>query len=115
MITFNQNGDIEKNPGPKPNSCQSFSVCHWNINSISAHNFLKLSLLQACITVHNFDVICLSEAYLDSSILRDDDNLQIPGYNIYREDHPLNVKREGACIYYNISLPLEIKNIHYLQ
>ena len=31
------------------------------------------------------------------------------------EDHPLNVKQGGVCIYYNISLPLTIKNIHYLQ
>ena len=58
----------------------------------SAHNFLKLSLLRAYITVHNFDVICLAETYLDSSILHDDDNLQIPGYNLYRKDHPLNIK-----------------------
>ena len=106
---------LKKNPGPKPNSYQSFSVCHWNLNSVSAHNFLKLSLLRAYIAVHKFDVICLSETYLDSSILLDDNYLQIPGYNLYREDHPLNVKRRGVCIYHNFSLPLTIKNIHYLQ
>ena len=55
------------------------------------------------------------ETYLHSSILHDDNNLPIPGYNLYREDHPLNVKRGGVCIYYKISLPLKIKNIHYLQ
>ena len=115
MIIFNRSEDIEKYPGRKPNSYQSFSICHWNLNSISAHNFLILSLLPAYITVHNFDVICASEAYLDSSILHDDNDLQIPGYNIYREDHPLNVKRGGVCIYHNISLPLKVKNIHYLQ
>ena len=79
------------------------------------HNFLKLSLLRAFIIVHNFDVKCLSETYLDSSILHDDDNLQIPGYILYRKDHTLNIKRGGVCIYYKISLPLKIKNIHYLQ
>ena len=68
LIISNRSGDIEKNPEPKANSCQSFSICHWNLNSISMHNFLKLSLLQAYITVHEFDVICLSETYLDSSI-----------------------------------------------
>ena len=76
---------------------------------------MKLSILRAYITVHEFDVICLSKTYLDSSILHDDDNLQISGYNLYNEDHPLNVKRGGVCIYYKISLPLKIKNIHYLQ
>ena len=76
---------------------------------------MKLSLLQAYITVHKFDVICLSETYLDSSILNDDDNLQISGYNLYKEDHPLNVKWGGVCIYYKGSFLLKIKNIHYLQ
>ena len=52
LIISNISGDIEKNPGAKPNLCQSFSVCHWNLNSISAHNFLKLSLLRAYTTVH---------------------------------------------------------------
>ena len=41
-------------------------------------------------------------------ILHDDNNL-------CREDYPLNVKRGDVCIYYRISLPLKIKNIHYLQ
>ena len=88
LITFNRNADSEKNPGPKPNSYQIFYICHWNLNSISTYNFLKLSLLRACITVHK----CLSETYLDSSILDDDNNLQIPGYNLCREGYPLNVK-----------------------
>ena len=35
--------------------------------------------------------------------------------HLYREDHPLNVKRGGVCIAYKTSLPLKIKNIHYLQ
>ena len=33
--------DIESNPGPRPNSGQSFSICHWNLNSMAAHNFFK--------------------------------------------------------------------------
>ena len=37
-------GDIESNPGPRPNSGQSFSICHWNLSSIAAHNFSKISL-----------------------------------------------------------------------
>ena len=115
LIIFNRSGDIEKNPGPKPKSYQRFSICHWHLNSITAHNFLKVSLLRAYITVHSFDVICLSETYLDSSISQDDNNLQIPGYNLYWVDHPLNIKRGGVCIYYKISLSLKIKNIQYLQ
>ena len=57
-------GDIESNPSPRSNSCQSFSICHWNLNSIAAHNFSKISLLKAHNTTHTYDIICLSETYL---------------------------------------------------
>ena len=63
---------IEQNPGPKSNSCQSFSISHWNRNSISAHNFLKISLLRTYIATHEMDFMCLSETYLDFSISNDD-------------------------------------------
>ena len=39
--------DIEVNSGPKKNCSTSFSLCHWNLNSLTAHNCVKLSLLQA--------------------------------------------------------------------
>ena len=77
LILTEQSGDIEQNPGPKSNSSQSFSICHWNFNSISAHNFIKVSLLKTFIATNKLDVICLSETYLDSSISNDDDNLEI--------------------------------------
>ena len=39
-----RSGDIEHNPGPNFNSSQRFSICHWNLNNIAAHNFIKLTL-----------------------------------------------------------------------
>ena len=42
-------GDIELNPGPKQKQDQSLSICHWNLNSIPAHNFQNLALLQGYI------------------------------------------------------------------
>ena len=41
---------------------------------------------------------------LNSSILHDDNNLQISGYNLCREDHPFSIKRGGVCICNKISL-----------
>ena len=70
------------------------------LNSISAHNYIKVSLLRAYISTHKFDVICISETYLDSDTSDDDDNLKIAGYNLIRADHPSNTKRGGVCIYY---------------
>ena len=58
-IVLKLSGVIEENPRPKPSSNQSFSVCHWNLNSISAHNYMKVSLLRVYISTHKFDVICL--------------------------------------------------------
>ena len=64
-ILITLSGDIEKNPGPKPSSCDKFSICYWNLNSISAHNFIKISLLRGYVSTHNFGILCLSETYLD--------------------------------------------------
>ena len=108
-------GDVEENPGPKPNSCEYLSICHWNLNSISAHNFIKFCLLRAYISINKIDIICLSETYLDSSISSDNDNLELPGYNLVRADHPTNTKRGGVCIYYHNSLPLKVIDIQLLN
>ena len=35
-------GDVELNLGPKCNYRTAFSICHWNLNSISAHNYAKV-------------------------------------------------------------------------
>ena len=32
------NGDIEPNPGPRKLKQNSLSICHWNLNSLSAQN-----------------------------------------------------------------------------
>ena len=108
-------GDIEENPGPKRNSNQSFSICHWNLNSIIAQNYLKVSLLRAYISLHNFDVVCISETYLDSTTALDDENLHIAGYNLLRADHASNSKRGSVCVYYKSSLALRLIDVHYLQ
>ena len=107
--------DVELKPGPKRASTSNISRCHWNSNSISAHNYTKLHLVKAYIAIHKFDIICLSEAYLDSSTTSDDDNLAISGYNLIRSDDPSNNKRAGVCIYYKNFLPLRVVSIQYLQ
>ena len=76
-IVLKLSGEIEENPGPKPSSNQGFSICHWNLNSIFACNYIKVSLLRAYISTQKFDVICISETYLDSDTSDDDDNLKI--------------------------------------
>ena len=77
--------------------------------------FTKVSLLSAYVSVHKYDIICLSETYLNSEIPSDDENLEIPGYNLVRKDQPSNRKRGGACVYYESLLPFRVINVKYLQ
>ena len=97
MFIFSQcHGDIEKNPGPRKLKKKSLSVCHWNLNSLPADNFSKLIQLKAYISMYKHDFICLSEAFLDSSV--PDSLLEVDGYNLVRPDHPSGNKRGGVCI-----------------
>ena len=34
-------GDAELNPGTKQSSINGFSIYHWNLNTLSAHNYTK--------------------------------------------------------------------------
>ena len=108
-------GDIETNPGPRCSLSNHFTICHWNLNITSAHNFAKVQLLKAYLTVHKLDITCLSETYLNSSFPFDDDNLDIPGYIMVRADHPANSKRGGVCMYYKNCLPLKVLDIRFLH
>ena len=99
-------GDIEINPGPKTKNQISF--CHWNLNGLAAHNFTKVSLLQALSVTHDYDIICVTETFLDSSISNDDERINIKGCNLLRANHPRNKKEEPfLCITRNTFLLLK--------
>ena len=115
LILLLLDGDIHPNPGPKKDKDYNFSVCYWNVNSISVNNFSKLSLLSAYNCIYQYDLICLSETFLDSSFLPDDKRLNLDGYNLVRADHPNNVKRGGTCVYVKNSLATRVCNISNLN
>ena len=106
-------GDIESNPGP--NNKYNLSICHWNLNSIPAHNYCKLTALMAFNAIHKFDIICLSETFLNSSYQNEDNELTLNGYKLVRADHPGDIKRGGVCIYYKEILPIKFLNINFLS
>ena len=106
-------GDIELNPGPKKLRNKSLSVCHWNLNNLTADNYSKLTQLKAYTSMYKHDFICLSETYLDSS--KPDSLLEINGNNLTRADHPDNIKRGGVCIYYKESLLVRVLSSPYLK
>ena len=60
-------GDIETNPGPRRNLNNPFTICHWKLSCIYVHNFAKVQLLKTYLAVNKFDIVCLSERYLNTS------------------------------------------------
>ena len=95
--------------------CKSFSISHWNLSSTTSHNFIKILLLTAYNSIHKSDIICLSETFLNSETISNDENLYIPGYNLIKADHLSNTKRGGVCIYFKESLPSRLYNVSYLN
>ena len=82
---------------------------------MSSHNYSKISLLTACISIHDIDIICLSETYLTSTTDINNENLKIPGYIMYCVDHPYDGERGRVCIYYKPMLPLKVLSTNFLQ
>ena len=93
---------------------KSFTSCHCNVNSLTAHNMLKLTSTAAYNSIHKYDFICISETYLDSSIQSVDRDISINGYSLIHADHPSNNKRGSVCIYYHESLAVQLVKISYL-
>ena len=57
FILLRCHGDIELNPGPKKSKENTLSVCHWNLDSITAHNFSKLTQIKAYVSTYKYDFI----------------------------------------------------------
>ena len=85
-----RSGDVHPNPGPCHGN--TFNFCHWNLNSTAVNDFIKIPLIEAYNFVYNYDIIALSETYLDSSI--PNESISLTGFSkeIYRSDHPNDVK-----------------------
>ena len=105
-VLISLSGDFQLNPEHKDKSSSAFSIFHWNLNSITAHNYAEVLLLEAYIAVHKFDIVCMSQTYLDSSNAYDDGNLEIAGYNLINIWPSIEYKRGAVCIYYKNFSPL---------
>ena len=54
--------------------------------------------------MHSYDLICLYEAWLDSTTSIDSSDLFLKGYNLHCVGDPGNVKKGGVCVYYKDQL-----------
>ena len=78
---FVPSGDIEVNPGSR---YSSLTFRRWNLNGLTAHDNIKILLLQAYVTQCNCDIIFLSEKFLNCSTQNDHDRIKIDVYNLIR-------------------------------
>ena len=79
-------------------------------------NKVKIPLIEAISSVHKFDIIALSETYLNDTIPNNE--IETEGYSsdIFRSDHPTNTKRGGVCLYYKNTLPIKLRSdLHILD
>ena len=107
-------GDVETNPGrnidisltfansssvtdPEKEIIKSkFSIIHYNVQSLVN----KVELIEG--ELHDFDVICLTETWLDMRTLNDD--LKLNGFRVpYRRDR-LDDNHGGICVYVKESI-----------
>ena len=95
MLLLIQSGDVETNPGP-------LTLMHWNPNSLCAENFSRKTLIETLNFTKNYDIIAITESALHESI--GNDNLKIPGYQIFRRDIPNTINHGGVLVYCKDSL-----------
>ena len=89
-----------------------FSFCSWNLNSISAYDFSRVSLLKAFNNFHKFDAIAVRETHLDIAFhlpanAVNADKVALPSYDFVKKNHPDDVKRGSAGLYCKNTLPLK--------
>jgi len=67
QLSIIPSGDIEQNPGPNRKCFLKF--CHWNLNSISAREKVKLPVIEAYNSVHRYDIFAISETMFHSTCI----------------------------------------------
>ena len=97
-------GDIHKNPGPSSFSDGFFNFCHWNLNSIPAHNYSRVAQLEAYNAQLNLDIIALTETALKPS--DESEKISIDGYTALRRDLPQDTTHGGVMLFHKDNLAL---------
>ena len=89
-LVFFTNISLICSPDIEANSELS-TFCKWNLNDLTSHKLVKISLLQTTITHHKH--------ILKSYIENDNGRLKIDDYNPIRSDHSSGSKNR-FCIYF---------------
>ena len=98
--------NVHKNPGPGHGSRDEglLKFMHWNVNSLPAHDFIRIPLIQSLNAYNDYDIIAITETAINSDI--SDDRLAFVGFSPIRRDLPLEDTNGGVMINYKNSLAL---------
>ena len=105
--------DVHPNPGQFDNSLK---FCHWNLNGVCVRDKIKIPLLETYNSIFHYDLMVLSETYLNKAVKNED--IIIDGFSteIFRSDHPSGDKQGGVCVYFKENLPVKRrKDLEILQ
>ena len=80
-------------------------ILHLNPNSITAHDGARIHAIEALNTIHNYDVIAVTESALHTSI--SDDVIQLNGFIPIRRDLPDHITHGGILLYHKESLAIK--------
>ena len=97
-------GDIEIQPGPIENALK---FCLWNLNSVLAHNRIKISPLEAYNSVYNCDILVLGETYLSGDINHNETFIEGFSKSPFCKDDPSRLRKGGVCMYFKENLPIK--------
>ena len=70
--------------------------------------------MEAFNTFRKFDLICLSETYLYSSISIEEKSLIIDDYKLLHVGHPSDTKRDGVCLHQKKAISLHVWEVSKL-
>ena len=96
------NVDIESNPDR-----ETLTFCSWNLNSISVHKYIRVSLLEAYNSLYKYDLIGIFETHLDNTV--DEGNFSLRGYKLTKSNHPGNLKTGAVGLYVKESFPAKTR------
>ena len=101
-------GNVQENPDPTDCSLKFF---HCNLDSITARDNTKISLIEAYNSVFNYDLIAISDTRFDRSISNED--IQIGEFccDVFRNDHQSGTRiPSGVRLYYKGNIPIRRRN-----
>ena len=91
-----------------------FKFCAWYLNSLSAHDYVRVSLIHAYNSVYNSDLIGIAETHLDRTA--DESKLALNGYSFLKSNHTQDLKQGGVGLYVKDSFParnlIDIVTLH---